>query len=195
MSLSERVVKLQRLHCRHLRLGKSVAGWKILPSTSKYRVGIRQTRVSQSIAGVFLDSLLKIFDARLQPCCRCLIRVIPAFQIKLIRLRIGRGRLPQIHLLFARQSYAQTSRYSSCDLLLDGSDVSELPLILLTPKLPVLTCIDEFGTYGEVVPSLDDPASDHRPYAKLTRHLLRLDVTLLVTECRGTRDYLQIWQT
>ena len=81
---------------------------------------------------------------------------------------------------------------SSCDLLLDVVDVSQLPAVLLAPKLFVLACIDEFGAYGEIVAPLNDPPHDQRLHAKLLRHLLRLDLTLLVTEGRGTRDHFNV---
>src|SRR5438132_7165608 len=41
---------------------------------------------------------------------------------------------------------------------------------------------------------LNEPPHDQRLDAKLLRHLLRLDLTLLVTEGRPARDNLQIWE-
>jgi hypothetical protein len=65
---------------------------------------------------------------------------------------------------------------------LDGSDVSKLPFVLLTPKLFVLACVHEFGAYGEIITTLNDSPSDQCLYAKLFRDLRWVDVTLLVPE-------------
>src|SRR5713101_6497291 len=110
--------------------------------------------------------------------------MIPALQVKLISFGICGGRLVQTSFFFARQPYSQISRYSSCDFLLDRGDVSQLPAVLLTPKLLVCACIHKFGAYGEVIAPLNDSASDQRLHAKFTRHLLGFYIVLFVTESR-----------
>src|SRR5206468_7718011 len=67
--------------------------------------------------------------------------------------------------------------------------------VLLAPKLFVLACVHEFGTDRKIVAMLHDPPHDQCLHAKLPRHLLGFDLTLLVTEGRGARDHLQIWET
>jgi hypothetical protein len=49
-----------------------------------------------------------------------------------------------------------------------------------------------FGADREIVASLNDSTRDQRLHAKLTRYLLRLDVTLLVMESRCARNHFDI---
>src|SRR5437870_958245 len=60
------------------------------------------------------------------------------------------------------------------------------------PKAVCLRVRPRVRAYGEVVAPLNDPASDQRLHAKLTRHLLRFNITLFVTESRRARDNLNI---
>jgi hypothetical protein len=62
----------------------------------------------------------------------------------------------------------------------------EIPPALLRPSAVA------FGADREIVASLNDSTRDQRLHAKLTRYLLRLDVTLLVMESRWARNHFDI---
>src|SRR4030095_4772061 len=77
------VIYFQRLDRCLLRLRPGLSR-KHHIKESKWIVGIRHSDISQRVAWIFLDSLLKVLDAFLPSVRRPLVQVIASLQIKLI---------------------------------------------------------------------------------------------------------------
>src|SRR3989442_1862858 len=66
-------------------------------------VTVRQSRIRQSIARVFLNRLLIVIDGFVVSRYRPLIKEMEAFQIEMISFCVFRKSFVESHLLFARQ--------------------------------------------------------------------------------------------
>src|SRR5215472_4309711 len=107
MCLSKSVIKLQSLFCRSFGFRKSLSRWQKCELASKLAICVSQPCVGKSVAGVFVYRLLEVVDGLLYLFHRCLVCVISALQIKLIRLRICHRRFCQTSLVFAGQPHPQ----------------------------------------------------------------------------------------
>src|SRR5262249_19541017 len=94
MSLGEPGVYFQRPCRRGLSHGKGITGPSIRVDWD-YTVGIRQPRVSQGVRRVGVRRLPEVLDRPLQPLARPLIPEVPAFEVKLVSLRVVRVTLGQ----------------------------------------------------------------------------------------------------
>ena len=158
MSFGQRFVNLQCPGGRGLGLRQSLARRRRGCSATKPAIAVSQTGVGQGISRIFVDRLLEILDTFLVPVGGGLIFVIPALQVKLISLCVGRVGFSQTCFLFAGEPNPQIPRDCACNFLLHGRDVGHPPVVLLTPELFVLARVHQFGAHRKLVASLKDSA-------------------------------------
>src|SRR5262245_65162296 len=77
------------------------------------------------------------------------------------------------------------------DLILHIKDVCKLAIVLGRPELNPVGCVDQLDTDPDTIARSTDAATDHVAYAKIARHLFRLNVPSLVAEARAARDHAQ----
>src|SRR5215510_12296075 len=96
----------------------------------------------QSIIRIKLDRFRKAVDTSTQGSFRTLIPEVPAFQIELEGFQIlavslvKRFRLP-------KQSGFESLHDGLCDLILNGKNVRQFPIVTSRPKMISIRCVDQ----------------------------------------------------
>ena len=129
-------------------------------------VVVRQAVVHQAVVRVDLDGLMEIIEAFGKSVFCKFVRVISAFEIKLIGFGIPGRTLRQILLILCRKLRPQPLRNLPGNVVLHGEQVAHFSAILLAPNLVAVADVVELDRNRNVVAPLSDAAGEHGLYAE-----------------------------
>src|SRR5688572_7454727 len=134
MRLTQRFIDLQRLHGRRSSLGTRFARRKNFVVT-EHGIAFGESGISQAIARILVDGLLEELVGLLEQIRGPAVPVVAALEVKLVSLGILGGAPGHPLLLFAARTQAELVRDLPGDIFLHRQNLSELAVVLLTPKL------------------------------------------------------------
>src|SRR2546425_10408920 len=169
--LGQRIVNLQRL-------GRGLLGfWErffrlVDPVGNEHVVAVGEPGVSRSIVLICLDRFPKILDALKETIFSSFVPIVAALQIQTERLNLL--------LLFDAQLEPQIFEDVARNILLHKKNVRHSAIVMLTPHLRDVSCVDQLSLYAQVVASPMNSSGEHRADVQLSRDLARIRRLALV---------------
>src|SRR5512140_324954 len=136
---------------------------RVLPLRIEIDVGpaVGQTGMGQGVGGVELDRPRKELEGEFDVVAPVAVVKAPAPQVIVVSLDVARRDLGQGALLLRAERDPQGADDVAGDLLLDGEDVAELPVIGFGPEVEAAGGLDELDRDPEPVLGLPDAALEN----------------------------------
>src|SRR5262249_25101909 len=131
---TERGIDLQCLLLRRFRSRVPLTSIQTAVN-GQHGLAVSQARVRTRVTWVHFHRLLKMAQGLFHTVYRSLVPAVPAPQVQLISLWILGVPSSQSRVLLRCQPQPQAVRDLGGDFILDGKNICELSLVLLTPKL------------------------------------------------------------
>ena len=145
MRLGQRWINIERLECGSPRLRETLIGREEIKIT-EFRVRIGHACVCGSVVRVQADRLFEVLNRLLEVILSILAPMVSALQERLVCFATLGISLCHSFLLLACEPPKLVGDVV-CNFFLYGERICDFAIVLLSPKLFVLSCVHEFGAY------------------------------------------------